>query len=285
MIQEKTITQERRVTKSTTLSTLVDVGLTIEKLRVSAEVRQSHLERQGKHDPETAELHRRLKDFEDFVDGRVSDLIQNHPAYQWFSKVKGVGKENIAKVVANIDIALDDTPSSLWKFAGFSVENGAAPRRVKGGGRLSYNSQLRSLCWRLGSSLLRAGGKFYDYYLKEKDKYYQKYENQGVTIVPAASLPKKDGKRYEPEGVMSEGHIHNMALRKMIKLFLVCLWVVWREAEGLPVTKPYAIDRLGHNSYIDPWEMVENEPKVGRKLYLASEPVGVRKPVKVSDFV
>ena len=269
MIQEKSITEERRVTKSTTLSTLVDVGLTIEKLRVSVEVRQSHLARQGKHDPETAELHRRLKDFEDFVDGRVSDLIQNHPAYGWFSKVKGVGKENIAKVVANIDIALDDTPSSLWKFAGFSVENGAAPKRVRGGGKLQYNSQLRSLCWRLGSSLLRAGGKFYDYYLKEKDKYYQKYENQGVTIVPAASLPKKDGKRYEPEGVMSGGHIHNMALRKMIKLFLACLWVVWREAEGLPITKPYAIDRLGHNSYINPWETVENEPKVGRKLYLS----------------
>jgi len=57
--------------------------------------------------------------------------------------------------------------------------------------------------------------------------------------------------------MISEGHIHNMALRKMIKLFLVCLWVVWREEEGLSVTKPYAIDRLGHNSYIGPWEMVD----------------------------
>lgn len=189
-----------------------------------------------------------------------------------------MGQENIAKVVANIDIALDDTPSSLWKFAGFSVENGAAPKRVKGGGRLQYDSQLRSLCWRLGSSLLRANGKFYNYYLKEKDKYYQKYENQGVKIVPATSLPKKDGKRYEPDGVMSEGHVHNMALRKMIKLFLACLWVVWREAEGLPITKPYAIDRLGHNSYIDPWDMVESEPEDKRHPGSMSELVGVREP-------
>jgi hypothetical protein len=171
--------------------------------------------------------------------------------------VKGVGKENIAKVVALIDIARDDTPSSLWKFAGFSVEDGTAPKRHKGGGKLEYNSQLRSMCWRLGSSLLRAGGKFYGYYLKEKDKYYQRYENREVKIVPATSLPKKDGKRYEPEGMISEGHVHNMALRKMIKLFLACLWVVWREAEGLPVTKPYAIEKLGHNSYIDAWEMTD----------------------------
>jgi len=239
------------------LPTLVDAALTIERLRVASEVRQSHLARQGKQDPETDELHRRIKDLEDFVDGRVAHLIESHPAYPWFSLVKGVGKENIAKVVALIDITRDDTPSSLWKFAGFSVDDGIAPRRIRGGGKLSYNSQLRSLCWRLGSSLVRAKGKFYDYYLKEKDKYYQRYENQGVEIVPATSLPKKNGKRYEPDGMISEGHIHNMALRKMIKLFLVCLWVVWREEEGLSVTKPYAIDRLWHNSYIDPWEMVD----------------------------
>jgi len=87
-----------------TLSTMVDAALTIERLRVASEVRQSHLTRQGKQDPETDELHRRLKDLEDFVDGRVAYLIQGHPAYHWFSQIKGIGKENIGKVVAEIDI-------------------------------------------------------------------------------------------------------------------------------------------------------------------------------------
>lgn len=242
-------------TSTKTLTTLVGAALTIEKLRVASEVRQTHLVRQGRQDPETDELHRRLKDLEDFVDGRVSYLIQSHPAYPWFSEVKGVGRENIAKVVALIDIQKANTISSLWKFAGLSVEGGVAPKPHKGGGKLEFSSQLRSMCWRLSLSLLRAKGKFYDYYLKEKDKYYQKYENQQIKIVPATSLPKKDGKRYEPEGMMAEGHVHNRAMRKMVKLFLACLWLVWREAEGLPVTKPYAIERLGHNSYIDPWEM------------------------------
>ena len=240
------------------LTHMVDAALAIEKVRVASEVRQSHLARQGRQDPETDELHRHLKDLEDFVDDRVADLIQSHPAYPWFSKIKGIGKENIAKVVALIDIEKADYISSLWKFAGFSVEDGAAPKRRRGGGKLEYNSQLRSMCWRLGSSLLRANGKFYDYYLKEKDKYYQRYENQRVKIVPATSLPKKDGKRYEPDNMMTEGHIHNMALRKEIKLFLACLWLVWREAEGLPLTKPYAIGKLGHKKYIDPWEMTDS---------------------------
>ncbi len=240
------------------LPTLVDAALAIEKLRVESEVRQSHLARQQRHDPETDELHRRAKDLEDYVDGRVADLIQSHSAYPWFSKVKGIGKENIGKVVGLIDIERAEHISSLWKFAGFSVENGTAPKRKKGGGKLSYNSQLRSMCWRLGSSLLRATGKFYEYYLREKDKYYQRYGNQGVNIVPATSLPKdKDGKRYEPEGMIAEGHVHNQAMRKMVKLFLACLWLTWREAEGLPVAKPYAIDQLGHDSYIAPWDMVD----------------------------
>ena len=245
-----------------TLSTMVDATLAIEKLRVASEVRQSHLALQGRQDKETDELHRRLKDLEDFVDGRVAYLIQGHPAYPWFSRVKGVGKENIGKVVATIDIVRADTISSLWKFAGFAVENGQAPKRVKGE-KLSYNSQLRSMSWRLGSSLLRAKGKFYSYpsrgagYLEIKDKYIQRYENEGKAIVPASGLPKKDGKKRESDIVISEGHVHNQAMRKMVKLFLACLWLVWREVEGLPVTKPYAIDKLGHDSYIDPWEMVD----------------------------
>lgn len=311
------------------LPTLVDASLAIEKLRVASEVRQTHLFLNGLkelesegiitaeqvatfkknwekgrstkdipqehrlHDVETDEMVRRLKDIEDYTDGRVACFIKDHPAYPWFSRVRGVGQENIGKVVGPVrvkpedylrcpecrhrydkvtglttcpecNLKLEDPPfavtiSGLHKFAGFAPSaDGKTMKRVKGGGKLEYNSQLRSMCWRLGSSLLRAKGKFYDYYVKEKDKYYQSYENQGVKIVPATSLPRDNkGKRYEPVGTISEGHVHNQAMRKMIKLFLSGLWVVWREAEGLSVTKPYAIDKLGHNSYIGPWEMTD----------------------------
>ncbi len=239
------------------LSYLVDASLIIEKLRVASEVRISHLANNKRTDKDTEELHERIEDLEKFVDGKVAGLIKSHPAYPWFSKVKGIGKENIGKVVAPIDINRADTISALWRFAGFSVEDGKAPKRLKGGGKLHYNSQLRSMCWRLGTSLLRARGKFYDYYLKEKDKYGQKYENIGKRIVPTTSLPTKDKKRYEPEDMISEGHVHNQALRKMIKLFLACLWLEWRAAEGLPVREPYAIGQLKHDGFIDPKSMID----------------------------
>lgn len=106
-------------------------------------------------------------------------------------------------------------------------------------------------------SLNKAQGSFYDFYIEEKHKEQQRLKNAGFKIVPTAKLPMKDDKRYEPEGVISEGHVHERALRKMVKLFLACLWLVWRQMEGLPITKPYAIDKLGHSSFIDPWSMTD----------------------------
>ena len=130
------------MTNTKSLTTMVDAAVAVEKIRVASEVRQSHFALKGKQDIETDELHRRLKDIEDYVDGRVADLIQTHPAYPWFSRVRGVGGENIGKVIAPIDIERAKTISALWKFAGLAPdEEGKAMRRVKGGGKLLYNSQ------------------------------------------------------------------------------------------------------------------------------------------------
>lgn len=246
-------------------ATLVNAALAIEKLRVASEVRQSHLKRQDKTDPETDELHRRLLEFEKYVDARVAALIEAHPAYPWFSRVKGVGRENIAKVVGLIDIQEANTVSSLWKFAGFAPVNGKAEKRQKGA-KLHYNAQLRSMSWRLANSLLKARGKFYQYYLEQKDKYQQRFQHEGKQIVPASRLPENEGKRYEPDNIISKGHIHNMALRKMIKLFLALLWVTWREAEGLPTRSPYPLEYLGHNHQITPEEMCDTELLAVTKL-------------------
>ena len=43
----------------------------------------------------------------------------------------------------------------------------------------------------------------------------------------------------------------------MIKLFLACLWLEWRKGLGLPETKPYVIDKLGHESFISPETMCD----------------------------
>lgn len=297
---------------------LVDATLVIEKLRVQAEVRQTHLFRNGLrelekdglitpdemksflkkwddsrhlpdlslvltdrlHDVETDELHKRILLLELYVDGRIADRVPSHPAYYWFSRVRGVGKENIAKVIALVNIRKANTISGLWKYCGYAPEDGHSARREPGV-KLSYNSQLRSLCWRLAGSLRKADGCFYEYYSQQKERYVRRFTSEGIKVLPTPpgkwacvncgqSWPRKvdiefccDNQtiqkvlRNEPEGVIWLGHLDAMAMRKMIKLFLACLWLTWREAEGLPLTKPYALDVLKHNSFIDPWTMVD----------------------------
>jgi len=256
---EELTAREQVIVNRKPLSALVDATLSIEKLRVQNQIRITHLHLKGRDDPETNDLHKRIVELEEYVDGRIAKLIVSHPAYPWFSRVKGIGKENIGKIVALVDIEKAGTISGLWKFCGYAVENGKSPRRVKGGGPLTYNSQLRTMCWRLGSSLMRAQGVFYDYYVAQKDTYTQRFANNGTSVVPATKLPKVDGKKTETPAYISEGHVHNMALRKMIKLFLACLWLEWRKAEGLPVTKPYSIDILQHDSMIEPEDMTDRE--------------------------
>ena len=293
---------------SDTLTVMVDVSLTVEKTRVAAQVRQSHLALQGRTDIETEALIAKVQELEDYVDGRVAVLVKDHPAYPWFSRVKGVGGENIGKVVGplrvkpergfrkdpdgeglvEVDLPFAASISAVWKFCGYAPENGVSAHREEGK-TLSYNSQLRSMCWRLEGSLIKAGGCFYDYYKQQKERYLATYAAQGIKVIPSpltkwfcsncgTAAKLKSGlnkccdkptptvkKREEPAGVKWLGHVDNMAKRKMIKLFLSCLWLTWRAAEGLPVTTPYAIGVLGHDTFIDPWKMVDREmPKLKR---------------------
>lgn len=277
------------------LTPLVDANLAIEKLRVRTQIRQTHLAKSGRTDPETDWLLERLNTLEKDMDKRVAVHIKAHPAYPWFSQVKGVGKENISKVVAPLRIQPDsenpDKPyanhvSGFWSYAGYSVvhscgacgsslngnsvcpqcESGEAvvgrSQRLVRGEKTTYNTQLRMMCWRLGGALLKAKGRFYGVYLQEKDLYTQRFLNRGFKIVPASQLPKDaKGKKREEQKYVSEGHIHNMAMRKMIKLFLACLFMVWREAEGLPTASPYVIEKLGHKGLIEPWSMVDKPTK------------------------
>ena len=61
--------------------------------------------------------------------------------------------------------------------------------------------------------------------------------------------------KNEPPGYLFTGHLHLMAMREMLKDFSLCMWLVWREALGLPVTQPYKVVKLNHKP-IDPWKMV-----------------------------
>ena len=45
----------------------------------------------------------------------------------------------------------------------------------------------------------------------------------------------------------SKGHKHNMAIRYMIKMFIIDLYTNWKAIEGLPAFPPYHEAKLGLN--------------------------------------
>lgn len=319
-----------------TLRTMTKVFMKIDAIETSLKIRRSHLKKRGEVDEVTDEALERIGLLTKWGYGIVGSMITAHPAYPWFSKIRGVGHENIAKILVDIRIKEEFSPkgkplgyakniSSLWSYAGMGVtSDGIAVKRAVG--TVSpFNMELKTMCWRLGTAILQAGlrqkcsvcgelvgrastmedadpdkqhtckgatfttvslSKFGWKYLEFKEAYQKRILSEGKRILPTptgnwacmncgVSWGKKAditeccddqeiGKKVksEPPGVVYEGHVHNYAVRKMVKLFLACLWLVWRDMEGLPVTCPYPIDILGHSGIIEPWEMIDEEVEV-----------------------
>tara|TARA_Y100000310_G_scaffold345177_1_gene462386 strand:- start:1026 stop:1808 length:783 start_codon:yes stop_codon:yes gene_type:complete len=257
-IQEQ---QQEAVKEFSELEFLVNIQLSVEKFRVASQVRNSHLAKGNRHDALCEEAWEKLKDLEGWIDGKVAQEVQKHGAYHWFSKIKGIGKENIGKVIGLIDVREAPYVSSLWKYAGYHVVDGMAPKRKKGE-KTTYNKDLRSMCYRLGTSLMRAKGKYYAFYQEAKIRDREKLSQKGITVLPEARLQtikkRKENKDKDLSGeYISEGHVHNRVLRKTVKLFLSHLWMISREAQGLTVNKPYVHAQLGHEHYYDPWEFTD----------------------------
>jgi hypothetical protein len=109
-----------------------------------------------------------------------------------------------------------------------------APKRRKGY-QFLFNTKLKTACWKLANQFVKQGSDFYK----------EIYRNRKA--LDAISHPD-----------YSKGHINNMALRKLSKIFLANLWLNWRGMEGLPIRAPYALEYLGHTTLLlDPAGNVE----------------------------
>lgn len=214
----------------------------IQRQRVRCVVRCAHLKRNGKEDKFTVEVGSKFQTLEKYIAKEIQKSIEGKKVWEnWGKHVKGLGAFSMGKLLGFIDIEKDTTVSKLWRYAGFNPGE-----KREAGEKLHFNMKLKSLCWRIAGNLLKAKGKYYLYYLQQKTTYQKRFGDEGKNIIPAHKGKEKEGEIYE-------GHIHLMALRKMIKLFLSHLWAVWRTSEGLPVTQPYAIDKLEHQTYYEPF--------------------------------
>jgi hypothetical protein len=174
---------------------------------------------------------------------RLKNLLQEYPVYtEFLENVKGIGPAMAGVIISEIDIHKAKYPSSIWAYAGLDVgQDGKGRSRKKehlvestytdSDGEtqtkmgISFNPWLKTkLVGVLCSSFLRAGENKYS-------KIYYDYKNRLDNSPAHAEKTKK--------------HRHNMAIRYMVKLFLVDLYVAWRTIEGLEVHKPYHEAKLG----------------------------------------
>jgi hypothetical protein len=229
-----------------------------------------------------ANLYAALKHQETSLLQAVSDALETHPAWSWLRRVKGVGPSLAGKLLSRLDVERAETPSAFWAFCGlatvpavvyacdlcgFRMEVAetqslggehsargtrnrcpAKARRIEGdavadlriaqprparGERASYSLQAKTLCYLFGVSFLRTRSPYAEVYHRSKDEL--------VRTRPAWSARRR----------------HRTALRKCEKLFLAHLWLVWRDAEGLPIVLPYGwsgdLDAATHA----PWAFIE----------------------------
>ena len=187
------------------------------------------------------EMYDSLMEAEQDAEKRIQQAVKEFPIYKVFLEdVKGCGPMMSAVVISQFDIYKAEYPSSLHAYAGLDVVNGKGRSRqkehlvdqtytdrdgkeqIKKG--ISFNPFVKTkLIGVLGSSFIKTGGPYREVY----DNYKHRLQH-----MPAHAEKTK-------------GHIHNMAVRYMVKRFLTDLYKAWRALEGLPVAPEYSEAKLG----------------------------------------
>lgn len=203
------------------------------------------------------------RSFEDKIEKEISDAIQGIPLFErYLSKVKGIGDIMGANIIARLAtkreykqskkkrdkphhyatvvdededwwyveapsvMEVANTVSSLWKYSGYAPDQS----REKGK-QANWNPDVKKMIHKCSTSFIRANGRYAEIYRSEKENYH--------------ADPRHDDK--------SDGHIDNMARRKIKKLFLQHLWVTFREFRGLEKTQPYVQAHENHADIIPPF--------------------------------
>lgn len=219
----------------TALSLLARQYDRVQRQRIAVGSQCAAYERLGYIVPASFRLFDRLKEDEKEVMRDIRGMLKLEPIYTgYLRKIKGVGPSIAAALISEIgDPGRFDTISALWSYCGLEVRDGKARRHTKGE-TSNWNGKLRMVvCGRLIPQFIKLqhngdcfGRDLYDQY----KSFYVERDTGEITLL----------------------HIENRARRKVAKVFLSCLWVAWRQIKGMPVSKPYAADKLNHTHLVTP---------------------------------
>jgi len=187
----------------------------------------------------------------------LNDYTKSKPVGQWLHSITGIGPVISAGLMAHIDIEQAPTAGHIWSFAGIY---GTGQVWEKGQKR-PWNAALKTLCWKAGESFIKVSNNEKDVYGKlykqKKDVYIAINEAGGYKERAAQILEgKKFGKTTEAyksyiKGELPKGHIHAMARRYAVKIFLSHLHhVMYVDRYDTEPPKPFVIAHGGHTHII-----------------------------------
>jgi len=187
------------------------------RIAMAGQVRE--LKKLGEDTNPLEDYYERFHAIEKDIAKYISGSIRKHSMAGWLKKVKGIGPILSAALLSTIDIGRAEHASSVWKYAGLAP----GQKRTRGT-KIDYNPFLKTICWKIGESFVKTKGEYRKIYDTSKEFYQRKFPEE-----------KTEGKRK----LYTKGHIHAMAKRRTVKLFLAHFWAEWRKVEGLPVSEPF----------------------------------------------
>lgn len=198
---------------------------------------------------------------------RLGQVLLDYPIYtEFLEKIKGIGPAMAGVIISEFDIYKAKYSSSLEMYIGLDVvkdDAGNGYGRSNRGEHLvkraykdkdgndkernsvTFNPWLRTkLLGVLSGSFLRAGNEKYVQVYKDAKHRYENHEKYGThnDNKPDVERNAKYGYKFT---ITNKTRRHRMAIRKMIKAFLIDLYVAWKTIEGLEVHRPYAEAKLG----------------------------------------
>jgi hypothetical protein len=220
---------------------------------------------------------------ENRVLGDIDLTLNKFPIWtDWLKKIKGVGPTIGGVIVSKINIHISDTPASIWAFAGLDVVITDRHGEPDGRGRGRFNAHLveRQYIDKQGEEQVRDSvtfdpmlktklvGVLGDIFIKHRTpKYRDEYDKYKARITERenglVAKAKADGDtKYKRK---ADAHLNRMAIRYMIKRFLVDLYIQWRTMEGLEVVPEYSVAKLGmvHHTAQGAWATQQRQGRLG----------------------
>lgn len=176
----------------------------------------------------------------------IANAVKDQPLWvNYIRDVRGAGPAIAAILISEIDITLCRYPSTMWAYAGLDVASDG-----RGRGRYKEHQVQREYTTKDGEKEVRNSITFNPFlktkllgvlapsFLKQPAaacKYRQIYDDY-----------KQRLENHEKHKEKTKGHREKMCRRYIVKMFLKDLYLEWRKLEGLPVTKSYHEQKLGH---------------------------------------